>query len=72
MHDLGIGAVAAQLRQGRTASHSFSPWGRRWDEGAPAVRYGIIVTPSPHPLPMRNRVYPISPLIVYKSGKPDL
>src|ERR1700694_2420051 len=35
--------------QGRTAFHSFSPWGRRWDEGAPAVRYGIIVTPSPHP-----------------------
>src|SRR5260370_796198 len=41
--------------QGRTASHSFSPRGRRWDEGAPAVRYGIIVPPSPHPLPFGAR-----------------
>jgi hypothetical protein len=36
--------------QGLRAFHCFSPWGRRWDEVAPAVRYGIIVTPSPRPL----------------------
>jgi hypothetical protein len=58
--------------QGRRAFHSFSPLGRRWDEGAPAARFGIIVTPSPHPLPTRNRVYPISPPIVRKSSKLDL
>jgi hypothetical protein len=29
--------------------------GRRWDEGAPAVRYGNFVTPSPHPLPFGAR-----------------
>src|SRR5258708_13044529 len=40
--------------QGRTAFHSFSPWGRRWDEGAPAVRYGIIVAPFTPPSPLRG------------------
>src|ERR1700694_4693232 len=59
------------LLQGRTTFHSFSPGGRRWDEGAPAARYGIIVTPSPHPLPTRSRVYPTSSPRVRKSGKPD-
>ena len=49
-------ATACKNRlQGRTAVHSFSPWGRRWDEGAPAVRYRNIVTPSPHPLPFGAR-----------------
>ena len=43
--------LASCTCQGRTAFHSFSPGGRRWDEGAAAVRYGISVTPSPHPLP---------------------
>ena len=40
--------------QGRRAFHSFSPLGRRWDEGARAVRYGWIVTPSPQPSPLRG------------------
>src|SRR4029077_15560930 len=36
--------------------------GSRWDEGARAVRYGIIVPPSPHPLPAgRGSETPCSP-----------
>jgi hypothetical protein len=53
-----IDRVVVRLKnhpEGRTAFHSFSPWGRRWDEGAPALRSGIIVTPSPHPLPCGAR-----------------
>jgi hypothetical protein len=30
-------------------------WGEGRDEGSRAVRYGIIVTPSPHPLPFGAR-----------------
>jgi hypothetical protein len=44
------------LSQGRRTFHSFSPAGRRWDEGVPAMRYGNIVAPSPHPLPLGERV----------------
>src|SRR6202035_2984445 len=58
-------------REGRTAFHSFSPWGRRWDEGAPALRSGIIVTPSPHPLQPKSDLSDFGHVYVAKSGKPD-
>src|SRR3984893_11321561 len=41
-------------RNGRTASHPFSPRGEGRDEGAPAVRSCTIVTPSPRPSPLRG------------------
>jgi tripartite-type tricarboxylate transporter receptor subunit TctC len=41
-------------RQGRSASHSFSPWGRRSDEGAPAVRYWKDRNPLSPPSPLRG------------------
>ena len=41
-------------RQGRTATHSFSPAGRRWDEGAPAARYRTHRNPLTPPPPLRG------------------
>src|ERR1700682_3598753 len=65
----GVYAVFERMKklalcEGRTASHSFSPAGRRWDEGAPAVRYGTSSPPHPTLSPSgRGCEMPCSPTV---------